>query len=433
VALSTSALAAIYLRCHRVEDVNDPQYNLAALHKAQEDFIDELRGTTPAQHHALTRVAERLPVRHGGLGMSSHIDTAPHAYKASFNLAARVCKKRHGLGFPSALQTPFNTPPPQPLLPRDPDEPLSQKALVEKHVHAPYLKTILDHHASKIPQAQALERSNPTVNHMLRFVERKGKVARAWLEPASPGTTDSSMLLSNLDAQAALCRWSFIGQRPDLVKCYNCGLELRRDPGALYAHTSHCSRLSSTTRHTILSKRIKATLNALLDFHGLSPPVESEQRVGTKTSDNGTTSEAYSDITISNKCGITGVTGNANGGAQHLDFAIIHPVPSHLNQFKATDSDRILAWTTALLDQRVKQYIEKVKDPHYARVTFTIPGTSVIPLVMSAQGHPSTPMSDWMHSLPPDLRAAVRRCTSFTLLQWANRGVFLHLQRWNRV
>ena len=75
-------------------------------------FVDEIRGSV-GKH--LSRVFEGLPVRYGGLGLTSPIDIAPHAFLASRACASRVLRpsQQTELNIPAKFRSDsdFNTKP----------------------------------------------------------------------------------------------------------------------------------------------------------------------------------------------------------------------------------------------------------------------------------------------------------------------------------
>ena len=73
--------------------------------------MDEIRGSVGKPLHDLSRDLERLPVRYGGLGLTSPIDIAPHAFLASRACASRVLRQRPGLNIPAQFRSDFNTKP----------------------------------------------------------------------------------------------------------------------------------------------------------------------------------------------------------------------------------------------------------------------------------------------------------------------------------
>ena len=234
--------------------------------KVQEAFLTQLRGgdrqSTAAHarldvHTRAIRAHERLPVRMGGIGMTSPVDVAPMAYDASHSLARFILHKHTaGMRIPAPLQTPFNHAPPQvPGAPR-PELPDKQRILMIERVHPKYIMDIEAFHSFDIDGA------DPHRQARFHFLERNSgtRIANAWLGPSGPGSLPGSLVLSNSDFQAALARWTVFCEE-SLTACDLCGLPVTQHDHRCYLHTS-------TPRHDAVADALRLVLDPAYAGHG---------------------------------------------------------------------------------------------------------------------------------------------------------------------
>ena len=413
-------LVAHHLRCLPKHLWTDPNFAAKAaieeLERAQEDFMDVIRSNTRPDRKPMTALFERLPVRMGGIGLPSAVDTASHAYDASVCLTAHALEDIDILppDYKNIFRSALN----------DPDATLSQRVRVTRYVYQPMHLRIENFHAINAAQDQHEQR--------IKCMEREDQVARAWLETGAPGFKRGAEALSNFDFAAAMRKKTVVTPASEDT-CDNCGCAL-----AAMANNHHqqCLKRVQITRHN----GTRDAIAKIIDEEHFEKGVEVcklEPYVGTITKRNSegelVHTQKRADLYIS-------VGGIAGIGTQTLDFSIGNtsgktyvqknrPLrkTKKVNGVDVPD-ESVRDWTLRQLQSTVgafdkdkcKQY--KPLEPH-----------NVTMIVMSTEGATSPTTRAWLREFPLHIRQAIRRAMCYSLLRFSNRSMAAHIRpNWNR-
>ena len=392
------------------------QAALKGLERAQEEYLDRLRGTKPRQYHDTTKALERLPVREGGIGMRSPHDIAPLAYAASLDAAAKEMASRDILFGIYSLAVEADAVTPQ----AHPDKNLSQRKRVDKNVTSRHLATLDTFHLAPV----AGQDPKKTVYARMGFYERREKIARQWMEQAAPGFEPGSVLLSNTDVAQALARWTNTIFLHDEY-CIHCGV------GKEFMGPRHrmlCPKGSHTQRHDDVQNAVADVLDSSLRARGLYPlkriPVLSTSVASraTRRADLhipagafAGVNEEYIDFRV---CTLPSPTLDRGSIYNRARTTINAPSPGTASA-TTTRAETVEEWTKAQLTRTV-DFSVRGKIGVYQRHGVTTP---VVPLGMTRGGFPHETTSTWLHQFKLPLRLALRRAMSFAVLQHCNRSV----------
>ena len=307
--------------------------------------MDEIRGSVGKPLHDLSRDLERLPVRYGGLGLTSPIDIAPHAFLASRACASRVLRQRPGLNIPAQFRSDFNTKPQDtttaraassnpgtastlstsvaPTRATDVSTIPPQRSLVDTFVHQRYHNKVLD--TIHVPQLRAQDQhpTNSSAKSLVSFTERGSKLTRQIFDSSCPGASDGAMLFSNEQLSIAVARWTMLVTiEDDDCTCTLCGEKLPSQE-QLKTHKMHCTRKRQVQRHNSFRDAVATMINADIRSRHLDKKyyVTRESGIGKKPVAKSSTSfsDIRSDITI--PAGSIQGVGQANE-TQEADFAV---------------------------------------------------------------------------------------------------------------
>ena len=415
-----------HIRCTPVQQgaaaspTDSTDYGLSALQRTQEDMIDALGGNKREERHTTTAALERLPVREGGVGLPAAEEIAEHAYKASQELAVNYHAYRveKGMRVPAGIGTPLAEP--EKDAKGDTKKPESQSERVTKHVNSAHRHTLDAFHEPADGRGSQDQKNK--LRSLIKCIERRSQVARQWLELTAPGFEEGSMHLCNYNFQVALARWRHV-VTPEEHTCDTCGIPMQLTGPR---HAIHCASHYVTPRHhgvycavgRAIASRPRAT-----DTTGITREVY----VGkvTKTDTNGTVSVSpkYADLAIEGGV-YTGV------GAQVVDITFAKMSgPSRLVR-KTTESAETYALRviegkiTEAFTKKVKEYTNLTPEPSTVRYG------NVVPLPFSTMGLPHRSSYMWIKTFPVELRKAIRRAISFSLLLIGNKGVSTGLGRY---
>ena len=247
-----------------------------------------------------------------------------------------------------------------------------------------------------------IDGADPHRQARFHFLERNSgtRIANAWLGPSGPGSLPGSLVLSNADFQAGLARWTVFCEE-SLKACELCGLPVTQHDHRCYLHTS-------TPRHDAVADALRLVLDPAYAGHGAVNPPEREPVVGNK---NGHVARA--DLKF------PGGVLPGLAGTQVLDFVFTRA--TRLRPARRL-GETAYQWTERTIHQQLR-IAHKKKLNHYRHVIHTEPQLPITPIAITTQGAGHDTVRRWLAEFPIDIRLAVRRCISFTLLVYGNRSV----------